>query len=145
MKRNFVFFLTLIVSVVLFAGIALADFLDRIATQQQRINQGIASGSLTRGEADTLQDNLNWIKFEYIRMKADGRLSPGEQDKLDKMIDRNSLMIENKKHNPISRVYQADIPERIANQEARIDQGIRSGELTRAEADTLIDNLNWIK
>jgi predicted metal-dependent hydrolase len=146
-------FTAIMVSVILLvvSGFALvygappADIQDRIANQQQRIDQGIASGALTRGEADVVQDNLNWIRATFARMKADGRLNPGEIGKLEAMLDRNSRMIFNKKHNPIKRVYQADIPDRIADQQWRIDQGIASGELTRAEANILQDNLNWIK
>ncbi len=137
--------LLVVSGVVLVYGASPANIPDRIANQQQRIDQGIASRELTRAEADVLQDNLNWIKATFARMKADGRLNPGEISKLEAMLDRNSQMISNKKQNPIKRVYQADIPERIANQQWRIDQGVASRELTRAEADVLQDNLNWIK
>ena len=137
--------LLVVSSVALVYGAPPANVADRIENQQQRIDQGVASGKLTRGEADVLQDNLNWIRATFSRMKADGRLNPGEINKLEVMLDQNSQMISNKKHNPIKRVYQADIPERIADQQWRIDQGVASGELTRGEADALQDNLNWIK
>ena len=78
---------------------------DRIADQQKRIDQGIASGALTRSEADILQDNLNWIKGEEARLKRDGRLTKHERDRLHKMLDRNSNMINKKKHNPARRLY----------------------------------------
>lgn len=77
---------------------------DRIAEQQKRIDEGIASGQLTRAEADILQDNLNWIKAEETRLKADGKLTPKEGARLNKMLDRNSNMIYKKKHNPIRRL-----------------------------------------
>ena len=77
---------------------------DRIAEQQKRIDEGIASGQLTRAEADILQDNLNWIKAEETRLKADGKLTPKERARLNKMLDRNSNMIYKKKHNPIRRL-----------------------------------------
>ncbi len=70
---------------------------DRIAEQKKRIDEGIASGQLTRAEADILQDNLNWIKAEETRLKA-------ERARLNKMLDRNSNMIYKKKHNPIRRL-----------------------------------------
>ena len=35
--------------------------------------------------------------------------------------------------------------QRFQNQRGRIQQGIRSGELTRSEADILLDNLNWMR
>ena len=137
--------LLVVSGVALVYGASPAKIADRIENQQQRIDQGVASGKLTRGEADVLQDNLNWIKAAFFRMKADGRLNPGEISKLEAMLDRNSQMISNKKQNPITRVYQSDIPERIDDQQWRIDQGVASRELTRAEADVLQDNLNWIK
>jgi hypothetical protein len=48
---------------------------------------------------------------------------------------------------PAHRPYQEgiDLPTRIDSQQRRIDGGISSGELIRAEADMLQDNLNWIK
>jgi len=39
----------------------------------------------------------------------------------------------------------ANIAAQIANQQARINQGLRSGQLTRREAAIIQDNLNWIK
>jgi hypothetical protein len=121
------------------------DIQKRIGRQQLRIDQGIASGALTQSEAYMVQDNLNWIRSAFARMKADGILTPPEIGKLEAMLDRNDLMIRNKKHNAIKRVYQADIPQRIDEQQWRINQGIASGALTRGEADVLLDNLNWIK
>ncbi|MFA5354220.1 MAG: hypothetical protein WC291_08315, partial [Thermodesulfovibrionales bacterium] len=90
-------------------------------------------------------DILDWIKRSFNQMKADGRLTQGEREKMDRMLDRTDKMIFNKKHNPIARVYQADILDRIAEQQQRINQGVRSGALTRGEADTLQDSLDWIK
>jgi hypothetical protein len=137
--------LLIVSSIAVICGAQPGPIAERIDNQQSRIDQGIASGALTRGEADMVQDNLNWIKATFARMKADGRLTPAEIGKLEAMLDRNGLMIANKKHNPIGRVYQADIPQRIDEQQWRINQGIASGALTRGEADVLLDNLNWIK
>jgi hypothetical protein len=82
------------------------NFYERIKNQQKRINQGIKSGELTRKEAGILQDNLNWIRDKYARMTTDGRLTQNEQKRLDKMLDKNSDMIRDKKHNLIKRVYE---------------------------------------
>ena len=78
---------------------------DRTAEQQRRIDQGISSGQLTRHEIHILQDNLNWIKNEEARLKADGVLTYRERLRLHRMLDRNSDMIFKKKHNPIRRLY----------------------------------------
>ena len=120
-------------------------FFDRIDNQQKRINQGIRSGELTRKEAAMLQDNLDWIKDKYARMKSDDVLTKHERERLDSMLDQNSEMIRNKKHNPAKRLYDADIEERIDNQQKRIDQVITSRELTRREAGIVQDNLIEIR
>jgi hypothetical protein len=48
------------------------DISERIADQQKRIDSRIASGVLTREEADIVQDNLNWIRAELRRLRSDG-------------------------------------------------------------------------
>ncbi len=77
---------------------------SRIEEQQKRIDQGIASGQLTRREADIVQDNLNRIRESEARMKSDGKLTPKERARLEHMLDRNSKMIYKEKHNPIRRI-----------------------------------------
>jgi hypothetical protein len=92
----------------LLSGMALAQhgLQAEINKQQQRINQGISSGSLTRAEADTLNDNLRYIQDTYNRAKADGTLTPNEEKRLRKMLDDNSQQIYNKKHNlPVRKLY----------------------------------------
>jgi len=134
------------ISVAFAAGIR-----ERIGDQQKRIDKGIASGELTRQEADTLLDNLSWIRYELARMTDDGSLSQGETRRLDDLLDKNDKMISNKKHNPITVFYKKKMTvgeftlDRIKSQHDRIKVGIKSKELTRAEADTLIDNLDRIK
>ncbi len=76
----------------------------RIEEQQKRLDQGRASGQLTRREADIVQDNLNRIRESEARMKADGKLTPKERKRLENMLDRNSQMIYKEKHNPIRRI-----------------------------------------
>ena len=80
------------------------DFQERIRDQRERIEQGIRSGELTRSEADILLDNLDRLRDRFSRMKADGRLTVEEQQRLDQMLDRNNQMIYNKKHNPVRRL-----------------------------------------
>jgi hypothetical protein len=128
-----------------------ASFRERIRDQQMRIDQGVASGQLTRQEADILQDNLSWIKYEFARMTDDGKLTPAESKRLDGLLDRNNNMIFNKKHNPVAVFYTKKIGvgefivDRIRNQQARVNDGIRDRQLNRAEADILNDNLNRIR
>lgn len=78
---------------------------EKIHSQESRIHQGIKSGALTRGEADMLLDNLNHIRGRFERLRAEGRLDPMHRDELHRMLDRNSQMIYQKKHNPVRRLY----------------------------------------
>ena len=80
-----------------------AGFQTRIERQQKKIDDGLRSGELTRKEAEIVQENLDKIRSSYSRMKADGKLTEKEQDKLDKRLDRNDKMIVDKKHNAIER------------------------------------------
>jgi len=150
--RRFLACSTVVLVILGMVSVAFAQgFWERVRNQQKRIEQGIASGELTRHEADILQDNLSWIKYEAARMTDDGKLSPGEAKRLDSLLDRNDNMIINKKHNPVTVFYTKKIAigqfisDRIRNQHARINQGIGSRSLTRREADILIDNLNRIR
>jgi hypothetical protein len=160
MKKIFVLFIVLSLSSIVTSCVASSQeplyqdrhtyqkqniFHERIENQQRRINQGIKSGELTRKEAGMLQDNLNWIRDKYARMTADGILTQNEQERLDKMLDKNSEMIKNKKHNPVRKLYDDDVQDRIDRQQRRIDQGLASGELTRHEANIVQDNLREVQ
>jgi hypothetical protein len=81
------------------------DLRDTIAHQQKRIEDGVASGTLLRNEADILQGNLDWIRDRYSRLTADGLLTPREAQKLERMLGQNGKMITNKKSNPAKRLY----------------------------------------
>jgi len=139
------------------------DVGTRIDNQQRRIDQGMASGELTRREADVLIDNLNWIRDEYLRAKRDGRLSQAEIERLSEHLNQNNRMITDKKNNNIRRVYTpmpmpapapaphrdhekpAGFEARIHQQQKRIDDGARTGELTRKEAEIVQENLDKIR
>ena len=104
MRRYLLIVVLLTLAVCIVAGAAYADIPDRIRDQRERIDQGIRSGELNRREADILFDNLDRIRDQFSRMKADGRLTLEEQARLDRMLDENSRMIWNKKHNPPRRL-----------------------------------------
>ncbi len=72
---------------------------QKAANQQQRINQGVASGELTRGEAVRLQKRQNKLVANTQRAKADGVVTDAERRQLNRQADRNSKKIHNKKHN----------------------------------------------
>lgn len=102
MKRYFgvICVFVFLASLCLIAGPAMAqdDFQERIQNQQQRINKGIQAGALTKEEASTLQANLDYVRDTFARQKADGRLTLEEQRRLDRILDENSNMIRQEKH-----------------------------------------------
>jgi hypothetical protein len=118
---------------------------QRFKNQEKRINDGIKSGQLTQSEASALRDNLNYIKAEEARLKADGRLDKSEQQRLTKMLDQNSNMIENKKTNPVKVLKDSHLQGRFESQQEKIDRGVISGALTKDETKIVQDNLTKIK
>jgi hypothetical protein len=90
--------------VTLSAGAALAGTNDpviqqREQNQQQRIDQGVASGQLTPREAGRLDARQAGIQQRESRMKADGNLTGGERRSLTRQQNRASRNIYRKKHN----------------------------------------------
>jgi polyhydroxyalkanoate synthesis regulator phasin len=118
---------------------------DAIKGQQKAIDTSIASKSLTKQEVDIVRANLNRIKDKYGRLKAEGKLTDIEQEKLNNMLDKNNKMIMDKKNHPIKPIYKPDAVLRFESQQKRIDNGIASGTLTKEEAKVVQDNLNRIK
>lgn len=122
-----------------------APYLEwRFANQPKRINEGIKSGALTRDEAKILLDNISHAQQEQKRLARDGKLTEEERTRLHKMLDQNSKMIDDKKSNPVTSTAP-QVHQRIANQQKRINEGIKSGKLTQNESKTLLDNLNYIQ
>jgi polyhydroxyalkanoate synthesis regulator phasin len=60
----------------------------RIQESRQKIDRGIERGSLNRREARKLNNELASILNKIDRMKADGRLSKKEQDRINRNLDR---------------------------------------------------------
>jgi len=111
----------------------------REENQQQRIGNGIESGQLTSGEAARLERKEAAINKEEQNMKADGNLSAAERAKLTHQQNVMSRHIYAQKHdaqhqnlNPKSEVGQ-----RERNQQERIAQGVKSGQLNARETARL--------
>jgi hypothetical protein len=129
-----------------------ASIQGAITDQQKRINQGIQSKQLTLQESKTLGDNLNHIREEDTRLRADGDFTKADKDQLLVLLDQNDKMIKDKKSNPVKNMRETKtlkdrppIADRFGYQQGRIDRGIKSKELTQDEAKILRDNLNYIK
>ena len=67
--------------------------------QQYRIQQGIHAGALAPGEARYLEREQGRVQAVEDRMRADGRLSPWERQRLNQMQNRDSRDIYRLDHN----------------------------------------------
>ncbi|HTO48253.1 MAG TPA: hypothetical protein VML91_11495 [Burkholderiales bacterium] len=132
----------------LFAGAALAQTaaseVQRNVNQQERIEQGLKSGQLTTREASQLERGEAKIDKMESKALSDGKLSADEKARIQRAQNTESRAIDRDKHNAAvgnpnsasSRRMQADV-QRNVNQQRRIEQGVKSGQLTNREAGRL--------
>lgn len=157
--------------------------------QQQRIQQGVRQGDLTRGETRQLQGQARDIRREEHAFRSDGRFTPAERHHVQRDLDRQSRDIHRQRndgqrqfghdgtrdhassrpnrgghgnhygwqgnhsgwqHNASgghgnhfggqgsTRAFDRRYDNAQHEQRQRIQQGIRSGELTRQEAGRLM-------
>lgn len=71
---------------------------QRQANQEQRIDQGVASGSLTQREANRLERGQQHVDNMENRAKADGVVTRGERARLHQAQDAQSARIYHQKH-----------------------------------------------
>jgi hypothetical protein len=71
---------------------------QRMQNQEQRIQQGVNSGTLTPKEAGKLEAREAKIRQDEARMKSDGKLTAKERQKLNKELDHASDRIYKQKH-----------------------------------------------
>ena len=117
---------------------------QRDVNQQNRIEQGLQNGSLTTREAGKLEREESNIERQQARDLRDGKLTPRERAQLRREQDRASRDIRRDESNAAtgnpqsasSQRMQADV-QRNANQQGRIEQGLKSGQLTAHEAGRL--------
>jgi len=114
-----------------------ASTVQRDVNQQTRIENGLKDGSLSSKEAGRLEKEQSQIDRLQAKELKDGKLSPRERLQLRKAQNKVSHDIKSAENNGIkgnpesksSERMQADVQRNI-NQETRIDQGIKSGELS---------------
>jgi hypothetical protein len=75
----------------------------RQENQQDRIQQGVRSGQLTRREATRLESIEGRIQANKLIDKSDGNVSPRERAQLNRELNRASRDIYRLKHNRYSR------------------------------------------
>jgi CRISPR/Cas system-associated endoribonuclease Cas2 len=108
---------------------------ERQKNQRERIQQGVQSGELNRTEAARLRRQEAQIKLNEARARrSGGEFTPEERARIQGQLDRESQRIYQQKHDAQDRNPNNSINERQQNQRERIQQGVRSGELTPVEA-----------
>lgn len=110
-----------------------ASINQRQANLDAGIDAGLRSGELTRGEAANLRAEYRAVADLEMRYRADG-LSQWERQDLDRRFDSISTRIRYDRDDRWSPAGWMDINQRRAQLDRRIDQGLRSGQLTRQEA-----------
>jgi opacity protein-like surface antigen len=90
--------LILLTSVSAFAQAATPRFDQRQANQQQRIDQGVASGQLTGREAARLEKGQEHLQAIEDKATSDGRVTRQERARLQHAEDVQSRHIYREKH-----------------------------------------------
>jgi hypothetical protein len=105
------------------------------------IEQGLASGQITPQEAQTLYRREREIQLREIRMKRDGAATAQERRQLREDLDDMRAEVATKLANRQIVVRQTSLTPGIDKAQylirARIEQGIRTGHITRREAERL--------
>jgi hypothetical protein len=116
-----------------------ATIQERKENQQDRIAQGIGSGQLTPGETKNLETKEAGLNKEERNMRAadDGHLTAADRDKLNNQQNHLSNQIYDDKHNDRTDNFKGEVGQRQENQQDRIAQGVKSGQLTAGETSKL--------
>lgn len=111
--------------------------------QRDRIQQGARSGELTRAETRELAHEQRDVRQLERAYKSDGTLTGAERRDLHQEQNQASRDIYAEKHDAQDRpvapaaIRDPGVNDRQAHQTGRIAQGVKSGELTQAEAQEL--------
>jgi len=117
---------------------------QRNVNQQERVEQGLQSGTLSTTEAGQLERGQQHIDSMEAHDLRNGAISPQEQARLNSAENRQSANIYADKHNGVtgnpnsasSQRMQADV-QRNVNQQQRIANGVSNGSLSNHEVGSL--------
>ncbi len=113
---------------------------QRKENQQDRIANGVKSGQLTAGETSNLETKEAAINGETRADRAanGGKLTQAEKQQINGQQNQLSKQIYNDKHNANTAQYGNNkVGQRKENQQDRIANGIKSGQLTAGETAKL--------
>jgi hypothetical protein len=109
--------------------------------QQDRIANGIKSGELNASEAKALEKREASLSREAQRMKDanGGRLTAADKKKLENQENKISQQIYQQKHDDqgLTQNPKTALGKHEEQQQDRIAEGVKSGQLTAAEASHL--------
>jgi Tfp pilus assembly protein FimT len=131
------FILTAVMAGLMLPAAAQTTINQRKENQQDRIGNGIQSGQLTAGETRNLEKKESEVNHEERDMRKldNGHLTAADRATLHQQQNAVSKDIYKDKHN--SRVQNVDpkseVGQRQRNQQERIAQGVKSGQLTAGE------------
>ncbi len=110
---------------------------ERKENQQDRIANGVQSGQLTAGETKNLETKEAGLNKEEhtMRKEDDGHLTASDRASLQKQQSQLSKNIYADKHNAAAQKTKpkTEVGQRQRNQQERIAQGVKSGQLTPRE------------
>jgi len=114
---------------------------QRKENQQDRIANGVQSGELTAGETHNLEKKEAGLNQEERDMRKldNGHLTAADKTTLNQQQNKLSNQIYKDKHNAAVQNTdpKSEVGKRAENQQDRIAQGIRSGQLTAGETSRL--------
>jgi hypothetical protein len=113
---------------------------QRKENQQDRIANGIKSGQLTSGETSNLESKEAAINGETRADRAanGGKLTAAEKQQVNRQQNKLSNQIYDDKHNANTAHYgNNEVGQRRENQQDRIANGVKSGQLTAGETAKL--------
>jgi hypothetical protein len=114
---------------------------QRQLTQKRQIQQGVRSGQLTPQEARGLRQEQKGIRKEERAYRSDGEFTRAERRDVRQDQRALSQHIYQEKHDDDTRnrvaMRDPGVNQRQRNEQHRIAQGARTGELTRDEAKDL--------
>ena len=132
--------LSTMMAATLASAIFAQEIKDRKENQQDRIANGVESGQLTAGETANLEHKEAGLNKEIRndREANGGNLTNNEKAQINRQQNRLSNQIHNDKHNAATAHYgNNEVGARRENQQDRIAQGMKSGQLTAGESAKL--------
>jgi hypothetical protein len=117
---------------------------QRKENQQDRIANGVKSGELTAGESARLEGKESKLNQEERDMRKldNGKLTAADKATLNQQQNQLSNQIYQDKHNAATQNINPnnEVGKRAENQQDRIAQGIKNGQLSAGEAAHLEKN-----